>query len=302
MQKLRGLKQFVAVCENKSLSSAANALGVTQPALTQSIAKLEKQLDVVLFDRATRPMALTSHGKLVLQYANSLDRNENIFLENLDEIKDGSGGVLRIGAGPDWIHEILPHAISKLQEKFPKIRINLNIALNNDLRVKLDRQEIDIFFASLTDENFNTEYKSRILLREKMHILAHCKHPIHRRQPNTLNCLAKEEWVFTGNDTFGRQALRRLFGQHDVEMPIPSIETNSVRAVINILRHSKKLGFLSRSHVNAFSELKIVQTNVIMPTREGGVIWRSGAPLSPLAENLINQVRTCIKQSAWAAD
>ena len=302
MQKLNGLKHFVAICASKNFSAAANDLGITQPALTQSIAKLEKQLDVTLFYRTTRPMTLTPYGELVLEYAQSLDQKMNNLLENLMAMKDGSGGVLRIGAGPDWIHEILPVAISRLQEEYPRIRINLTVALNNDLRMKLDRQEIDLFFASLTDENFNAAYKSRILLREKMHILAHADHIAHKGSPKTLEYLTRQEWALTGHDTFGRQLLRRLFRKHDVELPPPSVETNSVRAMINILRHSQNLGFLSRSHAEAYPEIIVVETNVTMPVREGGVVWRSDLPLSPLAENLIEKVHLWVSESDWAVD
>ena len=294
MKKLTGLPQFLAVCASRNLTVAASELGVSQPALTQAIAKLERQLNVVLFDRATRPMELTPYGQLVLEYAQSLERTTDALTENLAAMKAGSGGLLRIGAGPDWIHEVLPVAISELQKDHPSIRVNLTVALNDDLRSKLDRGEIDLFFASLTDEYFGGAYQSRILLREHMHILARDDHPIHMGSPKSLERLAREAWVLTGYDTFGRQLVRRLFGQHDVELPAPSVETNSVRAMINILRHSQKLGFLSRAHANAYPEIKVVETTVPMPIREGGVVWRVDAPLLPVAENLIERARSHI--------
>jgi len=294
MKKLTGLPQFVAVCASRNLTVAASDLGVSQPALTQAIAKLEKQLDVALFDRTTRPMELTPYGQLVLDYAQSLEQTTDALTENLAAMKAGSGGMLRIGAGPDWIHEILPVAISELQKDHPKIRINLTVALNDDLRSNLDRGEIDLFFASLTDEYFGGAYKSRILLREHMHILARTDHPIHQGKPKSLEQLASEAWVLTGYDTFGRQLVRRLFGQYDVELPPPSVETNSVRAMINILRYSQKLGFLSRAHANAYPEIKVVETNIPMPIREGGVVWRVDTPLLPVAENLIDRARRYI--------
>jgi len=294
MKKLSGLPQFVAVCASRNLTVAASELGVSQPALTQAIAKLEKQLDVVLFDRTTRPMALTPYGALVLDYAQSLEQSTHGLTENLAAMKAGSGGMLRIGAGPDWIHEILPVALSDLQKDYPDIRINLTVALNDELRRKLDKGEIDLFFASLTDDYFGGAYHTRILLREHMHILARTDHPIHQGGPKTLEQLAAESWVLTGYDTFGRQLLRRLFGQYDVDLPPPSVETNSVRAMINILRHSQKLGFLSRAHANAYPEIKVVDTTIPMPIREGGVVWRADAPLLPVAERLVDRAKETI--------
>lgn len=291
MKKLTGLSQFVAICANRNLTVTARKLGVSQPALTQAIAKLEKQLDFALFDRTMRPMELTPYGQLVLDYAQSLEQMTNALAENLAAMKAGSGGMLRIGAGPDWIHQILPVAISELQKDHPNIRVNLTVALNDDLRSKLDSGEIDLFFASLTDEYFGDAYNSRILLREHMHILARDDHPIHQGKPKSLEQLANEVWVLTGYDTFGRQLVRRLFGQYDVELPPPSVETNSVPAMINILRYSQKLGFLSRAHAYAYPEIKVVDTNVPMPIREGGVVWRVDSPLLPVAENLIERAR-----------
>lgn len=294
MKKLTGLPQFMAVCATRNLTTAAHELGVSQPALTQAIAKLERQLDVTLFDRSTRPMTLTAYGAQLLDYAQRLEHSNNALVEKLAEMKTGSGGTLRIGAGPDWIHEILPIAISQIQKDQPNIRVTLTVTLNDELRRKLDTGEIDLFFASLTDDYFGTPYRSRILLREKMHILARTDHPVHRGAPKTLAQLADQDWVLTGNDTFGRQLVRRMFSQADVDLPPPSVETNSVRAMINILRHSRKLGFLSRAHANAYPEIKVVETTAEMPDREGGVVWRSDTPLMPLAERLVTLAQSVI--------
>lgn len=294
MKRLTGLPQFLAVCASRNLTQAAGELGVSQPALTQAIAKLERQLGVVLFDRTRRPLELTPYGALVLEYAQALEQRTDSLTENLAAMKTGTGGLLRIGCGPDWIHEILPIAISELHKDHPGIRVNLTVALNDDLRRKLDRGEIDMFFASLTDAYFGDAYHVRILLSEHMHILARSDHPIHRGGAKTLDQLARESWVQTGYDTFGRQLLRRMFRQYEVDLPPPSVETNSVRAMINILRHSPKLGFLSRAHANAYPEIKVVDTTIPMPIREGGVVWRVDQPLMPVAERLLTEARAVI--------
>ena len=91
----------------------------------------------------------------------------------------------------------------------------------------------------------------------------------------------------TGDETFGRQLLRRVFGRAGVQMPLPAVETNSVRAMMNILRRSQTLGFLSRTHVRAYPEISPVQTKETLPNREGGVTWRRDAPLLPAAETLV---------------
>lgn len=295
MVKLTGLPQFLAVCSTRSLTAAAEVMGVSQPALTQAIAKLERQLDVTLFDRSTRPLNITPYGQELLEYARNLERNADELMATLDAMKAGSGGILRIGCGPDWIHEILPDAISRMRENRPDLRISLTVALSDDLRAMLDAAKLDMFFASISDVYFGAAYETRVLLREEMVVVARSDHPVHRNGDITLAELAELPWVMTGDETFGRQLLRRVFGRAGVQVPLPAVETNSVRAMINILRHSQMLGFLSRTHARAYPEIAAVKTVDKLPQREGGVTWRRDAPLLPAAESLIGLATSVIE-------
>ncbi|MHA3976948.1 LysR family transcriptional regulator [Halovulum sp. GXIMD14794] len=292
--KLTGLPQFQAVCSTRNLTAAAQLLGVSQPALTQAIGKLEKQLGVQLFDRSTRPLNITPYGELLLDYARTLEKNTEELTAGIDALRTGSGGVLRVGTGPDWIHELLPIAVARMHEEQPGLRIQLVVGLNDDLRARLDAGELDMFFASVADPHFGAAYETRILLQEAMLVIARTDHPIHQGPPKTLEQLAEEPWVMTQDSTFGRQLLRRLFGKAGVQMPIPAVETNSVRAMSNILRHSRMLGFLSRTHTLAYPEIAPVATTDDMPMREGGVTWRRDSPLMPAGERMVALVEEII--------
>ncbi|MCB1491065.1 MAG: LysR family transcriptional regulator [Rhodobiaceae bacterium] len=295
MLKLSGLQHFVAVCSTRNLTTAAQMLGVSQPALTQAIGKLERQLGVALFDRSTRPLSITACGETLLDYARTMERNSDDLVARLEAIKSGSGGVVRVGCGPDWIHEILPRAIARLQAAHPKIRISLTVALNDQLRARLDAGELDMFFASISDVYFGSAYETRIMLRERMEVIAHIDHPIHEGAPKTLEELAKQTWVLTGDETFGRQLVRHVFERANIQLPPPAVETNSVRALIHIVRRSPHLGFLSRTHINAYPDIDAVETVTEMPLREGGVTWRRDAPLLPAAEALLANVEYAIR-------
>jgi DNA-binding transcriptional LysR family regulator len=291
-----GLNQFLAVCATRNLTAAAEGLGISQPALTQAVAKLERQLGVELLDRSTRPVGITPYGEVVMEYARALERGETDFTEKLAAMKTGSGGVVRIGCGPDWIHEILPMAVCRMTERSPDLRIELTVALNDDLRRKLDQGEVDLFFASISDAYFAATYDMRILVRDQMRVVAHVDHPMHRGAPKTLEMLSRARWTMTGDETFGRQLMRRIFSQAGLETPSPRIETNSVRAMINILRHGEFLGFLSQTHCNAYDDIAAVALADELPVRSGGVIWRRDRPLLPAARNLIAECEAVIAE------
>ena len=86
MLKLTGLTHFLAVCSTRSLTAAAEVMGVSQPALTQAIGKLERQLDVPLFDRSSRPLHIIQYGQLLLKYASTLEKSSEELTAALDDM------------------------------------------------------------------------------------------------------------------------------------------------------------------------------------------------------------------------
>lgn len=296
MLKLTGMGHFLAACSTRNFTTAAEMLGVSQPALTQAISKLERQLDVELFDRSSRPLGLTPYGEVLLEYARRMEKGGEDLAAKLGEIKAGTGGQIRIGCGPDWIHELVPEAIASLQTERRGLRVSLTVGLNDELMRRLDAGELDLFFASMSDSYFGTLYETRVMLREPMLVIARVGHPGLKDHPMSLEELAELSWVMTGQDTFGRQLLKRLYGRSGVPAPTPVIETNSVRAMINILRKSDNLGFLSRTHKEAYPDIREVQTKLEMPSREGGAVWRRDKPLTPAAHALIDRIGSLVAE------
>ena len=86
------------------------------------------------------------------------------------------------------------------------------------------------------------------------------------------------------------------FAQVGLEPPRPHIETNSVRAMINILRNGPFLGFLSQTHCNAYHDMEPVALADELPIREGGVTWRKDRPLLPSAQALIEETERVVAE------
>lgn len=294
MKTYTGLNQFVAICATRNLTAAAEQLGISQPALTQAVNKLEKQLGVPLLDRSKRPLGITAFGELLRDYAIELERLGADLEQHVKEIKTGTGGMLRLGCGPDWIHEVLPRALCQLCDRNQALRVEMTVTLNDQLQTMLDDGQIELYFASLNDTSFSMPYETRVLVRDDMRIIARVDHPIHKGAPKSLEHLAMQAWAMTGDETFGRQLLRRMFRKAGLEPPRAQIETNSVRAMINLLRNGPFLGFLSDTHCRAYDDIAAVATDVPLPSREAGATWRQDRPLSAAAQLLLAEVETVI--------
>lgn len=95
--ELRSLEVFLAACEAGSMAGAARALGMSQPAVSLSIAELERKTRTTLFDRNVRPMALTQAGGMLRQRASALIADARQIAPLLRETKRGRVPLVRVG-------------------------------------------------------------------------------------------------------------------------------------------------------------------------------------------------------------
>ncbi|MVB09592.1 HTH-type transcriptional activator CmpR [Caprobacter fermentans] len=120
---LRHFKIFVAVCDRLNMTAAAKSLFMSQSAVSQAIAELEKYYGVRLFERLTKKLYLTSAGENLLGYARHMVRmNEEI--ENSMKTLAGSGSV-RVGASVTVGASVLPHLILRYRQANPAVEVEV---------------------------------------------------------------------------------------------------------------------------------------------------------------------------------
>lgn len=123
--QLRHIRSFLAVAERKSFIEAAGQLGVSQPALSQTINHFERVLGVKLFKRTTRHVELTEHGNRLLRKSNDIDLEIRRYFKELEEIRDSVINIIQVGYLIGTGVQIIPDAIRKFSEKYPKVNVKL---------------------------------------------------------------------------------------------------------------------------------------------------------------------------------
>ena len=143
---------FYVVAKNGSISSAADVLFISQPAVTFQIKKLEEQLGVSLFTRTKHGVVLTDEGNILFNYVKngieSIINGEN----TLSNLKNLDSGILRIGASTTVSRHVLMPYLEKFHEKYPKIDIQIVTNLSSELIPKLKNGLIDIIILNIVDE------------------------------------------------------------------------------------------------------------------------------------------------------
>ncbi|WP_313394036.1 LysR substrate-binding domain-containing protein [Sphingobium yanoikuyae] len=142
--ELRHLRHFLAVADELHMGRAAERLGMAQPPLSQSIARLEKELGVRLFDRANRRMALTRAGTAFIDEARSSVLHADAAFALARSAENGAAGEVRIGFVSAALYEHLPRRLARLRRSYPGIKPKLLELSTNDQLMALSDGTIDL--------------------------------------------------------------------------------------------------------------------------------------------------------------
>jgi DNA-binding transcriptional LysR family regulator len=144
---IRHLRTLLAIAEHGSFAAAARGVHITQSAVSMQMKALEEELGVVLFDRSTRPPALTEEGRALLADAQVLVRGYEGLARHRGR-EQAVEGQLRLGAVPSVITGGLPQAIAALRRRHSGVHVEITMALSAELVGRLERKTLDAAIVS----------------------------------------------------------------------------------------------------------------------------------------------------------
>lgn len=197
--KLDLYKVFSQVVKSKSFSKAAKELYMTQPAVSQAIMALERELDIRLFNRTPKGVSLTNEGSLLFEYINSAMNLIKLGEEKILEFQNLAIGELKIGVGDTISKYFLVPFLEKFHNKYPNIKFKINNSTTLELCELLKSGDIDIAICNLPIEDPSIESKScfevgdificgekfKHLSKESIEFNEICKYPLIFLEPNS---------------------------------------------------------------------------------------------------------------------
>lgn len=134
---------FYIVAKNKHMTRASEELHISQPAISQSIKKLEEQLGGTLFIRSNKGMELTNEGKMFFDYVKGALELINNAENEFTTYKDLSKGEIKIGASTTLTKLFLMDSLKEFHKDYPNIEINITNDLTNNLIIDLNKGKLD---------------------------------------------------------------------------------------------------------------------------------------------------------------
>lgn len=148
-------KIFYSVAKNGGMTKASQELFISQPAISQSIKKLESQLGGTLFLRSNKGMELTAEGKMFYEYIKGALELINNAEDEFTNFKGLSKGEVKIGCSTTLTKIILLDTITKFKKDYPNIKINITNELTSNLILDLQKGKLDFVIFNESDKTEN---------------------------------------------------------------------------------------------------------------------------------------------------
>jgi LysR family transcriptional regulator, low CO2-responsive transcriptional regulator len=233
------LRAFHYVATSGGFSRAAEALFLTQPAISDQVSKLEDEYDVLLFNRIRKQVVLTAAGQELLQITRRLFDSEQQALAMLSESRALQSGNLRIVA--DSAHHLL-HILAAFRKRYPGVKISVRSGNTETVVASLHNYEADlgILGEMPTLKNFDCE----LLSSSPIIAFVAAGHPLASYKKLTFAQLTDQALVLRERGSKTRVKLEEAARAEGIELK-PTIEAEGREAVREIVASGVGVGFVS---------------------------------------------------------
>ena len=218
---------MLAIHEHRSVTAAAGALGLTQPAASRALRDIEQLLRVHLFDRErAKGMSLTGAGELVVARARALLADYRSLSAELDAWRTGTGGRLRLGIIPFVSGPLVESLIAELTGERQRMSVSVTEAPTTALLEELRLQRLDAVIGRCSTAPLPPGLEQEPLLRQEGCLVVHSQNALVRRERIHLADLGAFAWLLPPEGTPTRAAINAIFAKAMLPPPVASLEAS----------------------------------------------------------------------------
>jgi len=211
------LNHVVAAAQQGSFTAAARVVGVTQSAITKSIAELERQLGYLIFHRTSRGALLTDEGRAFVDRATRLLADAKELLREHASHDGAFAGILRVGVCPASLEWQVVEPLTALLARYPNLRFDLSGASFERMAQQLRNGDVDVVVGFEDAFSERPDFKREPLAAAPTVLFARKDHPILRRRPQGTADIARYPFVApTDSRPYGAR-IRGIFESQGVD-------------------------------------------------------------------------------------
>ena len=237
------LSYFIAIVENDTFFDAACEMNISQSSLSKQIMKLEKELDLTLFDRTTRSATLTQAGEFFYNEAKQLIEHYKLTLENIENFKS--------------LHENKLHiAVLPIQTQYNLNALKLQITEVEDDRLieGISKNEYDLIIARETMFD-KSQFKTYQLAKDELIAAISSEHKLSQRDKLTFDDIKNENFILMNPYTSIYQLCINKLKENNIDANI--IRTARTESIIGSVAINEGISLLPKSNFEVFHQKNI---------------------------------------------
>ncbi|MBB6307973.1 LysR family transcriptional regulator [Xanthobacter tagetidis] len=289
---IRQLEVFAAAARAPSFTQAAGMLGISQPALSETIRRIEQELGVRLFERTTRKVALTADGRALAGLAEEVVRDVRSGLRDIAE-RGARRPRIAIALLPSIASAILPQAVAGLRAQYPEAEVSVFDVLHERAAALVEEGVADL---AVTMRPVGDTLAFEPLGADRMHLITSRGHPLAGRTPLAWAALAPFAFVALARTTSVRRMVDNAMAAADLAL-VPRYEVEQIPSAVALVASGLGITALPELTFAMFPRKGVAVRPLQAPlvARGLGLITRAGRELSPAAAALAAAVRAAFR-------
>jgi DNA-binding transcriptional LysR family regulator len=305
--ELRQLRHFLRVAEELHFGRAATRLFISQPGLSQSIARLERGLNVQLLERCPHGVQLTDAGIELVTHARRLLADTGTAVERVRSVGRGQAGVLRTGVAL-LAEPLIAPALAALHAHYPGIVLDGSTAVSERLLAQLSEGRLHVAFVHQVPAlTALAGVQWEIVRRGRLAVMMDRQHPLAGRESVALHQLSEETFLVNPRELApsayqGLKLVCTEFGGFDPKVTeSAATSTPTLDPDWRLIRHSSAVALMAEETARAICPPEVAVVPVWPPPQSAiAVAWRHGDQYV-LLDRFLRFVRRYRDASGWLA-
>ena len=296
---LKQLNYFLVVVEHRSFRKAAEALNVSQPALSISVKRLEDSLGCLLLDRTPGGVIPTAFGISLCQSIRRIQQEVRLAQDRLLEIHGIAKGQVAIGVSPYAFTNAFATLLADYVRDFPGVNLSTRVETTESALPLLNNHQLDFFIAEVANSPQGAHVGVSVLYRNPYVVLARPEHPLAKRRKLQPVDLVEYKWIYGTDMVRNVKNWSDTFVEAGLTPPNPVVAGGEMKFHVELLRSSDFLAALPLTHIQegiAAGEVVKLQIAEIEWFNFMDIVYRNDISMSPAAQRLFDAVLAQMRQ------
>jgi DNA-binding transcriptional LysR family regulator len=284
---LRQLRVLLALADEGSVSAAAEALHVTQPAVSKTLGELESGLGQTLFLRRGRRIRATALCERLLALGRKLQADLRRGAEDVASLARGVSGELIIGATNAALADLVPDAVAALKAELPGVAVSVRTHALTRMFDDLRQGRLDLVLARVQGHDVPPDLERLQLMRQRELLVISSCHPLSASRHLSWEVLAQQSWTWPLPGTRMRALQDAKFQGMDLALPSNLFQTDDLMVTISLMRRMPLVGYLPASIARVAAReghVRILQLDDARLPLDEMSAWHMREPQSELVE------------------